>query len=153
MLVLVLFKLIFRARIYRVKLTIWILWVLKVKLWGGWQVDEGFVSVIQSSFVKFVMFSCWVKDCEVGGERCEQNFETLKINNISKISYINEILFLEVNECGIFSKGFEMKRIFCNIHRVSLVWHDSWPSFPLDFLQSINIITVNLFNNYPWHLN
>jgi hypothetical protein len=41
-----------------INLSIWILRVLKVRLGRGWQVDEGFVSMIQSSFMKFVMVCC-----------------------------------------------------------------------------------------------
>ena len=55
MLVLVLLKLIFRVAVCRVKLTIWVLWVLKVKVGGACHVDECFVGIVQSSFVKFVI--------------------------------------------------------------------------------------------------
>jgi hypothetical protein len=58
MFVLMLFKLIFRAGVDMINLSIWILRVLKVRLGRGWQVDEGFVSIIQSSFMKFVMICC-----------------------------------------------------------------------------------------------
>jgi hypothetical protein len=53
-----LFKLIFRAGVDMINLSIWILRVLKVRLGRGWQVDEGFVSIIKSSFMKFVMVCC-----------------------------------------------------------------------------------------------
>lgn len=71
MFVLMFFKLIFRTVFYWVKLGILIVWVLKIKLGGGWQVDEGFVGMVHSSFVKSVMVSCWIKNCEVGAERSE----------------------------------------------------------------------------------
>lgn len=58
MFVLMLFKLIFRAGVDMINLSIWILRVLKFRLGRGWQVDEGFVSIIQSSFMKFVMVCC-----------------------------------------------------------------------------------------------
>jgi hypothetical protein len=58
MFVLMLFKLIFRAGVDMINLSIWILRVLKVRLGRGWQVDEGFVSIIKSSFMKFVMVCC-----------------------------------------------------------------------------------------------